>query len=202
MVVLQKNEREKMIRKNVEKKRILILVLIGSFLFIIGITSYLYFGAEQIQRRMKERVCDKVIAHEDELSEIVKEVSLEETLFFREMDTDSSINFAYYKELEDERIDKVFKEFFLMRIGEDFDESIVFAVRPTVISALWDDYMYGFYYTENDEPIDVEWGNEMEENEFEAVVVGFGKYWYRTEKITDNWWFYETKILYLYPTKR
>lgn len=106
--------------------------------------------------------------------------------------------------MEDERIDKVFKEFFLLRIGEDFDddESIVFAVRPTVICALWDDYMYDFYYTENDKPIDVVWGHDVEENEFEAVEVGFGKYWYRTEKITDNWWFYETKKVYLYPTPR
>lgn len=143
--------------------------------------------------------------NEDVLSEIVKEDFSKETLFYAEteMDINSSINYVYYKDLEDERIDKVFKEFFLMRIGEDFedDESIVFSVRPTVISALWDDYMYGFYYTENDEPVDVAWGHDVEENEFETVD-DFGKYWYRTEKITDNWWFYETKIVYYYPTPR
>lgn len=190
--------------KRIVKKRIFLLIVIGFFLIIIGIISYLYFGAEQIQCRMKEQVCNKVIAHEDELSKIIKEVSLEEKMFFKEkeMDINSSIKYVYYKDLEDERIDKVFKEFYLMRINKDSDETIVFDVRPTVISALWDDYMYGFYYTENDEPIDVEWGHDVEDSEFEAVVVGFGKYWYRTEKITDNWWFYETKIEWYYPTKR
>lgn len=205
MAVLQNNDEEKMIRKIVERKRI-IWVLIGVFLFIIGIISYLYFCADRIQHRMKERLCNKILMNEDVLSEIVKEDFSKETLFYAEtdMDINSSINYVYYKDLEDERIDKVFKEFFLLRIGEDFDddESIVFAVRPTVICALWDDYMYGFYYTENDKPIDVVWGHDVEENEFEAVEVGFGKYWYRTEKITDNWWFYETKKVYLYPTPR
>ena len=61
--------------------------------------------------------------------------------------------------------------------------------------------MYGFYYTENDEPVNVVGGDDMEENEFEVVIVGWGEYWYRTEKITDNWWFYETKTLWV-PASR
>lgn len=192
-----------MIRKIVERKRIIILVFIGILFFIISIISYLYFGAEQIQSRMKKRVCNKVLMNEDVLSEIVKEDLSKETLFYKEteMDINSSIKYVYYKDLEDERIDKVFKDFHLWLIRKDLDESIVFAVKPTVICVLWDYYMCGFYYTENDEPIDVEWGHDVKENEFEAVE-GFGKYWYRTEKITDNWWFYETKIVYFYPTKR
>lgn len=176
-------------------------IFIAVFIVILGIISYLHFGEEQIQRRIKGRICSKVIEQEDELSKIVEE-ALEETLFFKEVkpDIDSSNKYTYYKELEDERINKVFQEFFLMRINEGPEESIVFDVRPTVVSALWDDYMYGFYYTENDEPIDVVWGEDVKENEFEAVIVGFGEYWYRTEKITDHWWFYETKILQFYPT--
>lgn len=192
-----------MIRKIVVRKRIIILVFIGILFFIISTIAYLYFGAEKIQSRMKKQVCNKVLMNEDVLSEIVKEDLSKETLFYKEteMDINSSIKYVYYKNLEDERIDKVFKDFHLWSIRKDLDESIVFAVKPTVISVLWDYYMCGFYYTENDEPIDVEWGHDVKENEFEALG-GFGKYWYRTEKITDNWWFYETKIVYFYPTKR
>ena len=179
----------------------IIMIFILKFVVIVSIISYLYFGAEQIQRKIKERVCNKVIKQEDVLLEIAEKEWLEEILYFKETQTDidSSIKYTYYKELKDERVDKVFEEFFLMRISKNWDESIVFEIRPTVVCALWDDYMYGFYYTETDEPIDVVWGKDMEENEFEAVM-DIGKYWYRTEKITDHWWYYETKTLWLYPT--
>ncbi len=197
MAVLQIEERKRMTRNIVRIKIIFIL----TFIIIISIISYLYFGAEQIQRRIKGRVYNKVIMQEDVLSEIVEKKRLEEILYFKEMkkDIDSSIKYTYYKELKDERIDKVFQEFSLMRISEKWDETVVFEISPTVICALWDDYMYGFYYTVNDEPIDAVWGNDVEENEFEAVIVGIGKYWYRTEKITDHWWYYETKTIWLYP---
>lgn len=77
-----------------------------------------------------------------------------------------------------------------------------FAVKPMVVSALWTNYRCGFYYIENDESMDIWSGNKIQKTEFEAEILGFAKYWYRIEKITDNWWFYETKILYIYPTQR
>ena len=42
---------------------------------------------------------------------------------------------------------------------------------------------------------------ETQENEFEDEIIGWMRFWYRTEKITDNWWFYETKY-YFYPIPR
>ena len=90
---------EKMIRKIAGRKRIFLLAAVGSLLFILSVLSYLYFGEEQIQRRIKERICNKVITHEDELSEIVKEVPLEEGLsYFKGTNTDSTIQWVYYKE--------------------------------------------------------------------------------------------------------
>lgn len=62
--------------------------------------------------------------------------------------------------------------------------------------------MCGFYYTENDESVNVVWTDEVEENGFEAEIFGIGKYWYQTEKITDNWWFYEMKWLHIYSASR
>ena len=81
------------------------------------------------------------------------------------------------------------------------DGSVEFFISPTVISALWDDYMYGFYYTENDGPVDVVRRTEVEETEFENTSA-IGGYWYRTEKITNNWWYYETKWLWYDSVKR
>ena len=48
--------------------------------------------------------------------------------------------------------------------------------------------LYGFYYTG---------GNQLECDaaiEGEEIIYG-GKYWYKTEKIDENWYFYESKII-------
>lgn len=112
MAVLQNNDEEKMIRKIVERKRI-ILVLIGVFLFIIGIISYLYFCADRIQHRMKERLCNKILMNEDVLSEIVKEDFSKETLFYAEtdMDINSSINYVIIKIWKTKELIKCLKNF-------------------------------------------------------------------------------------------
>ncbi|MBD5549659.1 MAG: hypothetical protein HDQ96_00545 [Lachnospiraceae bacterium] len=84
------------------------------------------------------------------------------------------------------------------------DGSVRFHVRDSVVYyILWDGYECGFYYSEDDKPIDAVWDHKMgeDETEFEDLIF-YGKYWYRTEKITDNWWFYETKTVFVYPTHR
>lgn len=50
--------------------------------------------------------------------------------------------------------------------------------------------------------LDGYWESEVKEMEFETTIVGLWTYWYRTEKITDNSWYYETKIEWYYTTKR
>ena len=78
------------------------------------------------------------------------------------------------------------------------DETISFTVKPSIINALWDGYRYGFYYAEIDRPVNVFGGGEECDEEFSEVIHNMGEYWYRTERISDNWWFYESK-LELYP---
>ena len=193
-----------MIRKIVGKKRIVLLVFTGIILFIISSISYLYFGAEQIQHRMKERICDEVITHKDELLGIIEECPSETSILsFEKDDEDSQSGLykeIYYKDLQIKEINKVFKDFRLIWILKEANESVVFAIKPTVASALWDNYGCGFYYTKNDKPMDIWAGRETQETEFYEIEFTFRR-WYRTEKITDNWWFYETKD-YFYPTPR
>ena len=169
----------------------------------------LHFGEKQVQRIMKKRIYAKVIKYEDELLEIAKECPSEEWLYYKsdEDDSDSYFKKIYYKDLEDKNVDRMFKTFNLQVVynsGVYRDGSVQFYIIPTVISVLWDyhNYQCGFYYTENDEHVDMVWGTEVEETEFEYTVVSVGRYWYRTEKITDNWWYYEYKWLWFYPVKR
>lgn len=177
--------------------KIIVRVFVGLLFLIIGIICYLYFYSEQIQHRMKERICAKVIQYEEELSEIAEEWPPDARAVVWE-DIGTSI---YYKNLEDEKVNKAFKRFHLMSLGRYSDEPVIFAVEPTMISLLWDGYMCGFYYAENDAPFDVEGYREINETEFEAIG-DYGKYWYRTEKITDNWWYYERKDVWKYYVKK
>lgn len=80
-----------------------------------------------------------------------------------------------------------------MSIEKNEDNSVEFNIRSTVAVVFWGDYRYGFYYTEKDAPVDVMFGSEVKETEF-VTTTGDFTYWYRTEKITDNFWYYETKI--------
>lgn len=176
---------------------------IGSLLFMTVVVCCLYFGEKQIQYLAKKQVCRNVVNHEDELFDIVKECPLEESLCYYkpdENDHEERYEEIYYMDLEDENLNKIFRGFRLMNIDKNEDNCVEFNIRPTVADVFWGDYRYGFYYTEIDEPIDTVWGSEVKETEFEAYTGSF-TYWYRTEKITDNFWYYETKIEW-YPVKR
>lgn len=129
----------------------------------------------------------------------------EETLYYYVRDEDNSDEYfktIWYKDLKDENVDRMFEIFRLNEIDKRDDNSVEFTVRSTVMYALWGFYLHGFYYTENDEPVDVVYGSEVKETEFKTTIVGLWTYWYRTEKITDNFWYYETKIEWYYKTKR
>ena len=196
------NEKAKL-SKN--KKRI-ILLSFSILVLIAGSICYLYFDAEHIQRRIKERICAKVKEHEAELLKIVEECQEEVALTCRKIEndgSDSQYESVYYKELNDEIISRTFKDFNLSIISKFSDGSVRFYVRNSIVSVLWDDYWCGFYYSVDDKPIDAVWTHKMDEDETEFEdLIFYGKYWYRTEKITDNWWFYETKTVYRYATHR
>lgn len=188
------------------KRRKILRILIGIVLVMAVVVCCLHFGEKQIQRMMQKNICAKVIKYEEELLEIVKACPSKTALRDSEVDEDDNTTYReiYYKDLEDENVNRVFKTFRLMHISSWWDGCVDFWVDPTDICIFWDyhNYFYGFYYTENDEPVDVVWGTEVEETEFEYTDADIGSYWYRTEKITDNWWYYEAKWLWLFREKR
>lgn len=190
-----------MIRVFAANKKKIMRVGIAMLLFMTAVVCCIYFGEKQIQYMAKKQVCRNVIKHEDELRDIVKKCPLEEALYYYERDNDYAYyKTVYYKDLEDENLNRIFRGFKLMSIDKDEDNNVEFNIRPTVAVVLWGDYGYGFYYTETDEPIDVVCGREVIETEFE-IDTGDFIYWYRTERITENFWYYETKIEW-YAVKR
>lgn len=197
-----------MTEKQSGKRRKILRVLIGILLvmiivILIVVICCLHFGEMQIQPVMQKIVSVKVIKHKEELSEIAKNLNEHEMLSSSENDENDyyTLTEIYYKDLEDENINKMFETFNLMTVSKiSGDGSVEFSISPVSnFSFLWSDYDYGFYYTENDEPVNTVWTNEIEETEFEYTIEDFGRYYYRTEKITDNWWYYETKWLWFYP---
>ena len=187
------------------KKKKILQAGIGILLFMIAVICVLYFGEKQMQYIMQKNIYTKVIKYEEELREIVKVCLSEKALYYYDRNEDNCDEYSksiYYKDLNDRNVDRVFEILRLHKIDMIDDNSVEFTVRPTVMYALWGDYWHGFYYTENDEPVDVVYGSEVKETEFETTIVGLWTYWYRTEKITDNFWYYETKIEWYYKTKR
>lgn len=53
--------------------------------------------------------------------------------------------------------------------------------------------MCGFYYSEEDIPVDVFYTNEECEEVFDGKWSFMGKYHYQTEQIVPNWWYYEVE---------
>lgn len=152
--------------------------------------QYLREEEEQLRYKIRERMFAKVIKYEKELMETVEECEDEKIpwLIVRNPKDGRGIS---HKKLNDGRIKKTFRAFRLLMISKYEDGSVNFTVYSPVVNYVWDDYRYGFYYSKDDKAINVLEGGEECETEFEKKFIGY--YWYRTEKITDNWWYYECR---------
>lgn len=189
--------------KNSRKKFWTITIIILIFLLIILsffakhlLTKY----AEQIQSYIKRSITAKVEASEEELIQVIAEIDSQEIPRYvhRWMKDEDTIPF---KELDNDKITKVFKEFSLKLIINDMDNSgggyAAFAISSDVTHLVWRDYRYGFYYSEEDSPIDIATGAKVDCNtKVYGELMPNIKYWYKTEKITDNWWYYEEQWTY------
>lgn len=101
------------------------------------------------------------------------------------------------------KIDRLFKDFNILEISKRPDGDVVFIVSFSQINLplLNKKYGGGFYYSEDDTPLDIGiryLGKEETEYLDGISFSGDARYWYKTERITDNWWFYETKTEYEY----
>lgn len=178
-------------KKNIKR---IIIIFLSCFVFMIGTIFYLFFNALFVQSKIKEKVCATVLKHEDDLLATINECkdNQKKALFYTDVNEDDAI---CYKELNSKTVNTVFRKFRLAYISCYENNIAVFSVMPTIISVLWDNYEYGFYYTAENHTVNVYEGLKECDKETEGIVVG-GKYWYGTEKIEDNWYFYERKVKY------
>lgn len=163
---------------------------------------YLYFNAAHIQDRTKEKVCAAVLNYEDDLLAAVNECkdNQKRMLIYKDTDQDSELyGIYYYKKLNSKTVNKVFKKFRLAYINCYEDDLVDFLVTPTIIRFyLWGNYTYGFYYTAKNQSVIIFNGDDSDtdiEIEIYDTIFG-GKHWHRTDKIDDNWYFYEDKVKY------
>ena len=191
--------------KSVCKKkyvRRIMIILLSCFIFMTGRIFYLYFNAAHIQNRIKEKVCAAVLKHEDDLLAAINECknNQKRMLIYNDTDQDSELyGIYYYKKLNSKTVNKVFKKFRLAYINGYEDDLVDFLVTPSMIRFyLWGNYLYGFYYTAKNQPVIIFNGDDCDtDTEIEIYDIIFrGNHWYRTEKIDDNWYFYEDKVKY------
>lgn len=142
---------------------------------------------KQIQSLIKYKVSSDVVKKQDELYEAVVEICRESG------EKEKGIS---YKELNNDKISKVYNDFSLAYIINSMDNSECGYIEFSIINYHQihpkRHYDCGFYYSEEDMPVDTLTGNYVESDT--AVYETWPFYihfWYRTEKITDNWWYYE-----------
>lgn len=164
---------------------ILRILLIGA-----GIVALLFALRNQIRELSKKYIFYQVTRHEDELSQLIGRYTecAEENHSFciHVSNRDESSDRVFYKKLGDKQVSDAFRRFNLIAILYDEEGNIDFGVYP-YIGLLIEGYGNGFYYSEQDEPME----GKME---FEEESLGMYR-WHRTEKIIDHWWYYEEIIL-------
>ena len=174
-----------------EKLRIIFFIII--FVVVLFLLKK-YMPVEQIRRSInKNSVAVKVEAKGAELSEIIAEMN--NPNFPKEVTHRSgAMDMISYQELDNDKITKVFNEFSFSTILNRMDNVeggfVRFAILPPKHSH--DSYLYGFYYSREDKAINIVSEKTTDSNtKVYEEVTPIDRYWYWTEKITDNWWYYE-----------
>lgn len=183
-------------KEKMRKRKMIHTITLVARSIAIGIVIVLcikLFFLEEIQAMTKHHVFAKVMQKESDLMAVVSELDeLEKNqgieFIHRSVNED---NVVAYKNVKNKKISSVFNEFCLIVIHNKKAESgiIVFAIYPLLDILCEDGYEYGFYYNMQDKPIYIENGEECS-SEFEKSEL-WRHVHYKTEKITDNWWYYE-----------
>lgn len=178
------------------KRKIMCTMTIIARTVVIGIAMVFYiklFFLEEIQSMTKHHISAKVIQKESDLMAVVSELD--------ELEKNQNIKFIHrnvdegdvvaYKNVKNKKISNVFNEFSLIGVFNGKAESgiVVFYIYPLLDILCEEGYAYGFYYNMQDKPIYVGNGEECS-SEFEKSELWMDVH-YKTEKITDNWWYYE-----------
>lgn len=181
-----------------KRKKILVKTLVVSLVVVSLFLCCKFLLREQITGLIKWSVGNQIIKREEELLDLVEEMREETTpeyIYAKMNDTDSDM--VYYKTIDSEHVEKIFKYFRLLLIKNEMDKQenryVRFQIYP-YMDLLWEGYAYGFYYSDSDKPIDMISGKECS---LQFVVEDpWTTYSYKTERIADKWWFFEQEMVF------
>ena len=177
------------------KKKIIRFVVFILMCCLICIICSKFFWEEQLKGIIRERISAQVRKEKSTLEELVAEFS-EESDFQEIHRSEEGENCIAYKDLDDPLVTKVFNKFHLLMINSELnrleDQHVAFHIYSSA-SLLWEGYIYGFYYSSSDEPIDVVYRREKCELEFDNKIGFYNRYHYKTNRIAENWWYYECR---------
>lgn len=187
-------------------KRIVFLVIVIVSVCSMFILCTRVFFKEQIIALFRYYVCSKVVKQEALLTEVLEELdgSGMSRYWISQWESEQEDQ-IWYREMNNEKISEVFSEFGLGYIrGET--EYVAFGMiditryTAILVSNTNEILHYGFYYNPTDLPIDA-WTGEVCEAEFDEDYWLMGRH-YRTEKVMDQWWYYEEKWYYVQQNGR
>lgn len=174
-----------------KRKRFWVIFIIIFFIALIPLIKCLL--TDQMQHLIKKSLMVKVAAGQTELNEAIAEMKNQDLPdVIRRTKTDGESN----GESDNEIITKVFNEFPVAYIRNEMDNSecgyIFFNTSSSLVDLVPRNCIYGFYYSEEDKPLDIFGRNCIASNtKVEVDLSLYNMYWCWTEKITDNWWYYE-----------
>ena len=187
-------------------KRIVFLVIVIVSVCSMFILCTRVFFKEQIIALFRYYVCSKVVKQEALLTEVLEELdgSGMSRYWISQWESEQEDQ-IWYREMNNEKISEVFSEFGLGYIRGETEYVAFGMIDITRYTAILVSYTneilhYGFYYNPTDLPIDA-WTGEVCEAEFDEDYWLMGRH-YRTEKVMDQWWYYEEKWYYVQQNGR
>lgn len=190
-------------------KKILRGIIVLTIIGIVFVLISRWLLEEQIKEAVQKRIVKDVLRNEALLEEAAVIISKEDDIDMihrNENSDDDGFRVISCKKFENPSITKVFRKFHLNAIGNRMDgmetPNIDFSVY-SYLGLLFPGYSYGFYYSEDDAAVDViRPDHAVCDTEFVARLDFIGYYYYKTERIAPNWWYYETTITITYNSGR
>lgn len=194
------------IRKAMKKIfKLLLLVLAVCALYMLLMCIF----HEQCKDIAGWYIAHEVKENQEALNEAIKEIGETDEQFITSKDYPETG--IWYKELNYDSVTEAFNELNLFSVSNNMDGSQVRTVDflPKIGRSLFlnsrnlftlNTFICGFYYSEEDIPVDVFWTKEECEEEFEGMMSFVGNYHYQTERIVPNWWCYEVTHELTYGT--
>ena len=174
-------------------KKTIAVIVVFFLIIIVSICCVRHFFKQQLKKWEKNRVFSMVEENEEELTKLIDAINIEDLskIIYR-YDINDDIR-IYYKNLENPEINKAFEDYRLLSIKSALNSEgyLRFTINSILDIVLYEentDYLFGFYYSDDDTPRDIK--GEVCDLEYEREN-GDVRHSYRTEKIIDHWWYYE-----------